>query len=141
MATSMTGFGSAQGQNKHVHLSIQIKTVNGRFFDPKFRLPKLYQSFESELRQHLSESFFRGTIDVFINRSEVDGSGEKQVVVDTQLAKGWLKACTKLSKDLKIKFTPTVEGFVRIPDIFQIEEPSDVDSSEKEMVERTVKGS
>src|SRR6185312_1664869 len=117
MATSMTGFGSAQGKNKSISLSIQMKTVNGRFLESKFRMPKIYQGFENDLRSKLSESFFRGNVEVFIHRADIDTSGEKEVLVDAGLARGWLKASHKLSKELKLEFTPTFETLLKVPDV------------------------
>ncbi|RMG44529.1 MAG: YicC family protein [Candidatus Dadabacteria bacterium] len=64
----MTGFGKAVGENDLVILTVEIKSVNSRFLDSSFKLPREYNQFEADLRDLISQSIQRGRVDVYVNR-------------------------------------------------------------------------
>ena len=64
---SMTGFGQAAGSTEAAAVSVEIKTVNGRYLDINLRLPKELASVEPDLRKELQRSLGRGRVDVFVN--------------------------------------------------------------------------
>lgn len=139
MAISMTGFGASQLQTKKFQISIQVKSVNGRFLETKFRLPRHYLSFENEMRTLVGEHLFRGSVEVFINRSEGDDDSAPQIIFKTNLAKSWLKASQKLAKDLKIKYTPKFEDILKIPDLYQVADATHTQENEKQVVLKVLK--
>ena len=63
----MTGFGQAAGSTEAAAVSVEIKTVNGRYLDINLRLPKELASVEPDLRKELQRSLGRGRVDVFVN--------------------------------------------------------------------------
>lgn len=70
---SMTGFGKGEAQNSDYTLLVELKSVNNRFKDMRFKLPSLLSSLEIELRGKLSERFKRGSFDVFAQYRKVEG--------------------------------------------------------------------
>ena len=64
---SMTGFGQAAGSTEAAAVSVEIKTVNGRYLDINLRLPKELASVEPDLRKELQRRLGRGRVDVFVN--------------------------------------------------------------------------
>lgn len=136
----MTGFGSSNLKNKLGAVSVQIKTVNNRYFEVKFRMPRAYQSFESELRNQIHKKIHRGSVDVTIQRSHFEsGNLSQQVVANEPLAKSWLQATQKLAKKLKIKGSVSLEMLLKVPDVFVTEENLSVSEEEKILVEAAVK--
>ena len=70
MLKSMTGFGrsiAGESQNK---IEVQIKSVNSRFLDLKFRGLNIDLSLEDEIRNQISKSLVRGSIQVRVDRIE-----------------------------------------------------------------------
>ncbi len=69
---SMTGFGQAEARSSNFVVSVEIKSVNNRFKDIRFKMPSTLNSCELELKKELNDTFSRGTFDVFVNlkRSE-----------------------------------------------------------------------
>ena len=55
MIRSMTGFGSAAVEYGNKTISVEIKSVNSKFFDLTLRLPSLYREKEFEIRSDLSD--------------------------------------------------------------------------------------
>ncbi len=140
MITSMTGFGSATQKNKKMSVVIQIKTVNGRFFEPKFRTPKIYQSFESEMKNIIHAKIQRGNVDIQINRSlAMEIEGGMQVIPNLGLAKSWWKAAAHVAEELSLKLPPSIDSILRVPEIFQVQENFlEIEDSEKDLILMTL---
>jgi uncharacterized protein (TIGR00255 family) len=66
-AQSMTGFGQSILSSDNYVVSVEIKSVNNRFKDIRFKMPSSLSSLEIELKKELTESFSRGSFDVYIN--------------------------------------------------------------------------
>ncbi len=76
----MTGFGKGEAQGKNYTITTEIKTVNNRFKDFKFRMSSLFNSLEIELRSQLENEFRRGSFDISLTYKKNDKSvGEFQV--------------------------------------------------------------
>ncbi len=66
-AESMTGFGEANVQSENYVVSVEVKSVNNRFKDIRFKMPGSLSALEIELKKELNDFFSRGTFDVYIN--------------------------------------------------------------------------
>lgn len=78
---SMTGFGKAQAQTNQVTIDIEIKTVNQRFLDIQFRMPRILNEAEQRLRNATKNHLARGRVDVFITVTE-RAQHAKEVMID-----------------------------------------------------------
>lgn len=74
---SMTGFGKAMETNDQFEVVAEIKSVNHRFKDLRFRMSNLFNSIELELRKELEGKFKRGSFDISINYRKQSTSGLK----------------------------------------------------------------
>jgi len=50
MIRSMTGFGAAEGRVGALRVSVEVRTVNHRFFNPSIKLPSALGRWENEVR-------------------------------------------------------------------------------------------
>jgi uncharacterized protein (TIGR00255 family) len=66
-AESMTGFGEASAQSDNYVVSVEVKSVNNRFKDIRFKMPGSLSSLEMDLKKELNDKFTRGTFDVYVN--------------------------------------------------------------------------
>ena len=62
MISSMTGFGAADGIVGGAHASVEIRTVNHRFFSPNLKLPAALSRWEGEIRELLRQKIARGHV-------------------------------------------------------------------------------
>lgn len=62
MVRSMTGFGHADGLVGTLHVSVEIRTVNHRFFSPSIKLPSAFSQWESEVRETMRTRVSRGHV-------------------------------------------------------------------------------
>jgi uncharacterized protein (TIGR00255 family) len=74
MIKSMTGFGSAEGAVGEARVSVEIRSVNHRFFNPSVKLPTELSKWEAEVRDAMRRGVTRGhvTLAARIERTEVD---------------------------------------------------------------------
>ena len=56
----MTGFGSADGTVGKVRVSVEVRTVNHRFFNPSIKLPPAFSAWEGEVREAMRTAISRG---------------------------------------------------------------------------------
>ena len=56
----MTGFGAAEGPVGDLRVSVELRSVNHRFFNPSIRLPGILVRWEGEVRETLRQRFARG---------------------------------------------------------------------------------
>ena len=66
MIKSMTGYGSGSSESIDYTLSLEIRAVNGRFFEAKVRLPRSASSFEHFVKKRVKEVCRRGNISVLV---------------------------------------------------------------------------
>lgn len=78
MLKSMTGFGQTSASLGSLSVSIEVKSLNSKFFDLNLRLPKRYAEKELEVRNLLTEKLERGKVSFSIdahNSGKTDVSG------------------------------------------------------------------
>lgn len=99
---SMTGFGRGEAQNDEYHVTVEIKSVNNRYKDFRFKMSGAFNSFETNFKSELKERFQRGSFDIYINfkRSAVNSK-----VNDIDLDK--VKSFIELFKDQNVQFNAT----------------------------------
>lgn len=77
MIRSMTGFGAADGVVGTARISVELRTVNHRFFSPSLKLPSALSRWEGEVRDALRKRIARGhvTVSARIERAADLGAG------------------------------------------------------------------
>lgn len=66
MISSMTAFARVQVQEEWGNLIWEVRSVNHRYLEPKFRLPEQLREVESALRLSLKQSLKRGKIECYL---------------------------------------------------------------------------
>ena len=56
----MTGFGAADGLVGRARVSVEVRTVNHRFFNPSIKLPGTFGRWEGDVRETLRRQITRG---------------------------------------------------------------------------------
>lgn len=127
---SMTGYGLFRGQTAEASIEISLKTVNGRFLETRFHLPRAYYAYEVELKKKLNEFIKRGTVDIYVSRKPKENALNNKIVVNTRLAQEYVRAFRKLAKDIKVKDDLKFDHILRQQDVVALEETQQVSSQE-----------
>lgn len=128
---SMTGFGQGRAQNADVLIEVSIRTVNGRFLEPRFHLPREYMAFESDLRALLSKQIRRGTVDIFMSRRVRRLGMGVEMIVNKELAKKYVDSYRKLARELRVDERMTIETLARWPELVRVEDSGQAAAAEK----------
>jgi len=120
MISSMTGFGAAEGPVGSARASVEIRTVNHRFFNPSLKLPSAFSRWEGEIRDMLRQKIARGHV-TLVARIDRDES-TLPVIDETRLAQ-YLTALKALQKKHKLAGELDLATLLKLPDV--IAAPSD----------------
>lgn len=114
MISSMTGFGAADGLVGSARASVEIRTVNHRFFNPSLKLPSAFSRWEGEIREILRQRIARGhvTLVARIDRDEA----ASPVIDETRLAH-YLTALKALQKKHKLAGELDLATLLKLPDV------------------------
>lgn len=128
MVKSMTGYGRAQEIVGKRDITVELRSVNNRYFDCTVKLPRVYAFAEDAVRSRVQGSISRGKVDVFVT---VAGSGNEEVSISVNrpVAQGYLDAMRQLRDDYRLRDDISVSSLSRFPDIFLVDkQPEDVES-------------
>src|ERR1700716_4633642 len=119
MISSMTGFGAADGTIGDAQASVEIRTVNHRFFSPNLKLPAAFGRWEGEIREMLRQKIARGHVTLTVR---IDRDSSAPVIDETRLAH-YLTALKALQKKHKLAGELDLATLLRLPNV--IAAPSD----------------
>ena len=112
----MTGFGSAEGNVLGGRLSIEIRSVNHRYYNPQLKLPFELGAVEGPLRERLRQLLERGHVTVSARWIEAPPR-EGAVAVDLTRARQLVAAAKELKKRLKLKGDVDLAFVARQPEV------------------------
>lgn len=122
MIKSMTGFGRCQAVVNGREITVEIKSVNHRYFEFSCRTPRSYGFLDDKLKSYVNSRVSRGKIDVFVS---IGASDEipAEVTVNHQLVSGYLNAFKELSDTYGITNDASVVAVTRFPDVLTVHKP------------------
>ncbi len=123
MPFSMTGYGRYKLEDDSgFNITVEIKSVNHRFLDLSFRLPKNYLWLEESLGKVIKPYFQRGRIDVFVAIEKQSTGQSAQLTVNQALLASYLRHFKQLKKEFKLPGKIRLEQLFMFPDLFSIKE-------------------
>ena len=134
MIKSMTGFGRAQDTVDRMNISVEIKSVNHRYFEFSSKVPRTYGFLDEKLKSHIQSFVARGKIDCFVTIEELEDDN-CTVSINHSLASGYINALNELSEKYGIENDVTVTSLSKYYDIFSVHK----DEADEERVWNAVK--
>jgi len=119
----MTGFGAAEGTVGTARVSIEIRSVNHRFFNPSIKLPSALSRWELEVRETLRKAVSRGhvTLTARVERAEnVPVAG-----IDEQRFRSYVERLRDLKQRYVLDGPIDLATVLRMPDVVSTEEAED----------------
>lgn len=117
----MTGFGRSSLSSDGRELTVELKSVNHRYLDIAFRMPRSLGFLEEAARNAISKRFSRGHIDVFVTYRNLR-SDSRTVTLDAGLISAYLDAAGKVHDEFGIADDMTVSKLLKLPDVINIVE-------------------
>ena len=119
MISSMTGFGRATAASDGREITIELKSVNHRYLDLAFRMPRHIGFIEDVLRQLLTGQLSRGHVDIFVNYRNTR-TDARAVVIDEALMGAYLSAARKAAAQYELRDDITLSAAMRFPDVTDV---------------------
>ena len=119
MVRSMTGFGRAKNQINGFDVTVEIKSVNHRYFEFSLRIPRSYNFLEEKIKNFLSQKISRGKVEVSILIDDLN-QNSTVVEINREYADAYINALGDLSKQYKIKNDLKVSTLALNSEMFKV---------------------
>ena len=120
MIRSMTAFGRSKKCVGGKDITVEIRSVNNRFFDCSVKIPRSFSFLEEKIKPYLqSKSVSRGKVDVYIG-IDVINSPIPEITIDEGYATAYINALQVLAEKYPIKDDISVMKVAQNHDIFVI---------------------
>ena len=119
MIRSMTGFGRAQASVEGYNITVEIRSVNNRYFDFYAKMPRAFSFLEEKVKSLLSTEISRGKVECSL---QIETTADESVIVSVNepLAVGYVKAIEELAEKFQVKNDLTALSLARFSDILSI---------------------
>ncbi len=111
MIRSMTGFGVATAEVDSARCTVEVRSVNGRFFKSTLRLPEELEQLEAELEALLMRRLTRGSVTVTVRW--VETSSRNVATINTEAVRAY-------AEQLKAALPSGLVAELRIADLLQL---------------------
>ena len=117
MVRSMTGYGRAQQERGGRDITIEIKSVNARYFEYSSRMPRSFAFLDDRLKKLVGSAISRGKTELALTVVNVSAP-EASISVNMELAQSYLDAIRSMSDTLGVRDDVTASTLTRFSDVF-----------------------
>ena len=118
----MTGFGAADGTVGGFRVSVELRSVNHRFFNPSIKLPGSLGRWETEVRESLRQRIARGHVTATARIERPEGGGP---ILDEAAFGARASALTALQQRHGLGGIVDVATVLRMPDVIRAADDAD----------------
>ncbi len=133
---SMTGYGRAFVEIEGRQMTVEVKSVNHRFLDIAFRMPRNLMFLEDAARKAIGARLARGHVDVFVTYRNLR-TGARTVQVDEALFSAYVDALCKLRGAFgpDLRDDRTLMGIAHMPDVMTVTEAEEDQDAVRALLE------
>jgi len=136
---SMTGFGRCRETVDGLDITVEIKSVNSRYFDCTAKISRAYGYLEERIKPYLqAHGVARGKVDVWISIEVLD-SGSVEIQLDEGYLQGYLQALYRLRDSYGLKDDISVMTVARNTELFLTRKPDEDVERDWQRVETVLK--
>ncbi|MBQ3523128.1 MAG: YicC family protein [Clostridia bacterium] len=121
MIRSMTGYGRAQMTIDTMSITVELRSVNHRYFEFNSRVPRNYGFLDEKLKSFIGSLVARGKVECYVSVENLE-DGEVEILVNHSLANSYINALNELAKrnDLVLRDDLVLSTLARNNDIFAV---------------------
>ena len=124
MARSMTAYGRSTGTVNGKSITVEIKSVNSRYFDPSIKITRNYSYLEEKIKAYIQTRISRGKVDFWLGVELVDNVG-CDISLDRSYVESYIKALNTLRDEFGLKDDISVMRVAANRDVFIITKPEE----------------
>ena len=121
MIRSMTGYGRAQMTVDTMNITVELRSVNHRYFEFNSRVPRNYGFLDEKLKSFIGSLVARGKVECYVSVENLEDS-EVEILVNHSLAGSYINALNELAErnDLALRDDLVISTLARNNDIFAV---------------------
>jgi len=112
----MTGFGAAEGEVGSGRVSVEVRSVNHRFFSPSIKLPGVLARWEGDVREAMRRGVSRGHVTLFA-RFERDVESNGALPLDEARFAAYVTQLRALEAKYELGQSLDLATMLRLPDL------------------------
>lgn len=116
MILSMTGFGRGTAVRNGREITVELRSVNSRYFEYSSRIPRTCNYLDSRLKKQLNQRISRGKVELSLTMQEVDAA-DTVVAVNLELARSYQQALEQMSQTLGMRNDVSAGLVSRFPEV------------------------
>lgn len=136
---SMTGYGRMSVEKDGRQLTVELKSVNHRFLDISFRMPRSFNFLEDAARRQIGQSLSRGHVDLFATYRNTRADS-KCVETDEALLSAYMKALDGIAETTHWRDDRTLSLATRLPDVMTVTEAEDDQDALRALMDEALSG-
>lgn len=117
MVRSMTGYGRGEAADEQLSVTVELKSVNHRFFEASVRAPRQFAFLEDKLKAYVQSRVSRGKIDILVS-CDFSVADTDKVEVNEGFAASYIAALHSLSEKYGIPDDTAVSNVALNPNVF-----------------------
>ncbi len=122
---SMTAFGRAKEMVDGKDITVEIRSVNSRYFDCNIRISRSLSYLEERVKPYLqNKGISRGKVDINIG-VEAAASAAVEITPNIEYARTYVDALRRLADELDLRDDISVMAVARNPEVFSIKKPEE----------------
>jgi uncharacterized protein (TIGR00255 family) len=115
MLISMTGFGQGEATNAASSVTVEIRSVNHRFLDLAFKLPRVIQNREADIKDIVRAKLARGRVTISINiESPMAG---RAITINEQVLETYLAQLRAFAKKHGLEDRLSMDTLMQLPEV------------------------
>lgn len=119
MIKSMTGYGRGQTIGVNRDVTVEVKSVNHRYFDCSIRTPRGCTFLEEPIKAYLQKNIGRGKVDVFVTVDTSKGS-DTNVALCEPMVEAYIDIAKTLEEKFGVENDLTATRLMRMSDVLTI---------------------
>ena len=120
MLVSMTGFGQGEASNRSARVTVEIRTVNHRYFDLSIKAPRVLSHREHDIKDLLKNKIRRGRVSITVT-TETD-QPEYDVTINVPLVEQYVNQLQKFASKHKLPSNLDIKTLATLPEVFHLHE-------------------
>ncbi len=123
MVRSMTGYGRGEASSDKLSVTVELKSVNHRFFEGSVRAPRQFAFLEDKLKSYVQSRVARGKVDIMVS-CDFGAAMADKIEVNEAYAEEYINALKTLAEKFGITNDISVSNVARNQDVFCVTKQS-----------------
>ena len=137
MTHSLTGFGKSEVTIGHLHVNIEIRSLNSKFLDITLKIPTVFKEIDSSLRTIIKNDLTRGKVELSIHYEKINSSSK--ITINKEQLKNYYSQLKEISTELNNQNDKDFMGYaLKLPEVIQHQKET-VDKQSNETLINAVK--